>query len=968
METAVKPSGYGEVQLVAPFEIQTLHELTIERRVNEHARLKLTGTIPEEMKEACIESDISSNNILVSLRREGEDVRRLFCGEITELTVRHVRGVYRVELEALSLTSRMDIRKKNRSFQNTGMSYDELLDHIIREYPGADSITVAPEAGNLDQFTLQYRETDWEFMKRLASRFGTVLIPEATAESGPKFWFGVPEGNVCRLEEEPGFAAGRIWEQRGPDGGVLGDLDETPVSPYTVVSDRYVQLGDRIDFQDQELTVAGSTAVMDGGQIRFEYTLMPEEGIRQKPVYNTAITGASLEGRIIDVKQDTVRLHLDIDDSQAKDNAVWFPYSSVYTAEGNSGFYCMPQPGDAVQLYIPGFKEEKALAQGSVRKGGGSSPKTQDPNMKTWGTNHGKEMQMGPNHMSLIAKEGSLFINLDAGEGIQIVSDSTIMVMAQQDIELTAEKKLEITAEEAIYLLCKESSLILDGKADIQGTEVKLEGLIKGPVFVPDLPPVPEPEDPPPPQLPPPPEKKKGFWDKMLDGVQVALDVVGMIPGVGEIADLTNAAIYTARGDYTNAALSAAAAIPFAGWAATGAKFVNKGAKALKAGAKYGDEALSVAKTVQKTGDAAANTAKFAPSPGKVKTAARKIEEIKEQFSDIQKMKDTMKGMAIGFAVGASQEMVLNAGLEALSEVIDERYAMAIGMVLGLGGGGGKKRGGGSNNGIASGGGSSGGSGGSGGGKPRKDKDGKKKDTPTKDKDEKPKDKPLKDRDKDKDKGKDEKEREREDRDDREDKNKRERKEKEKLGSEGSKPSKEEFDKLVDKSMEDAADSLPPYTRKALEPKKFKKKTENDDGTVTYTLEKNGKEIKVTYDQKGNAIFNSKYDTSLPKKLYLAGDTEQFSYCSRDIYERAMKDPKLKERFTKEELELFKKGEKPDYYTWHHHQDSGRMQLVDYTEHLASHTGGRAYWGGGNKARSGKLKKEIIKELMEKML
>jgi len=41
---------------------------------------------------------------------------------------------------------------------------------------------------------------------------------------------------------------------------------------------------------------------------------------------------------------------------------------------------------------------------------------------------------------------------------------------------------------------------------------------------------------------------------------------------VGEVADLANAAWYTAEGDYTMAALSAAAAIPFVGWAATGAK------------------------------------------------------------------------------------------------------------------------------------------------------------------------------------------------------------------------------------------------------------------------------------------------------------------------------------------------------------------------------------------------------------
>ncbi|MGH3566615.1 MAG: DUF6531 domain-containing protein [Pseudonocardia sp.] len=61
-----------------------------------------------------------------------------------------------------------------------------------------------------------------------------------------------------------------------------------------------------------------------------------------------------------------------------------------------------------------------------------------------------------------------------------------------------------------------------------------------------------------------------------------ALDVIGLIPGLGEVADLANAAWYTAEGDYTMAALSAAAAIPFAGWAATGAKAGLKGADALK--------------------------------------------------------------------------------------------------------------------------------------------------------------------------------------------------------------------------------------------------------------------------------------------------------------------------------------------------------------------------------------------------
>ena len=79
-----------------------------------------------------------------------------------------------------------------------------------------------------------------------------------------------------------------------------------------------------------------------------------------------------------------------------------------------------------------------------------------------------------------------------------------------------------------------------------------------------------------------PPEKEKGnSRDSMgaMDWVQGGLDVAGLIPGIGEIADGINALIYVVNGDYINAGLSAAAMIPFAGWAATGAKVANKAVK-----------------------------------------------------------------------------------------------------------------------------------------------------------------------------------------------------------------------------------------------------------------------------------------------------------------------------------------------------------------------------------------------------
>ena len=60
-----------------------------------------------------------------------------------------------------------------------------------------------------------------------------------------------------------------------------------------------------------------------------------------------------------------------------------------------------------------------------------------------------------------------------------------------------------------------------------------------------------------------------------LDDIQTGLDVAGLIPGVGIIPDLINAAVSTARGDAVGAALSLAAAVPIIGQAAGAAKITK---------------------------------------------------------------------------------------------------------------------------------------------------------------------------------------------------------------------------------------------------------------------------------------------------------------------------------------------------------------------------------------------------------
>jgi hypothetical protein len=82
-----------------------------------------------------------------------------------------------------------------------------------------------------------------------------------------------------------------------------------------------------------------------------------------------------------------------------------------------------------------------------------------------------------------------------------------------------------------------------------------------------------------------PEQANPDMFDLFADFGHGALDLLGLLPVVGEPADGVNAAWYGAEGDAVNAGLSAAGMIPFAGWAATGAKFGIKGEKALVKGA-----------------------------------------------------------------------------------------------------------------------------------------------------------------------------------------------------------------------------------------------------------------------------------------------------------------------------------------------------------------------------------------------
>lgn len=68
----------------------------------------------------------------------------------------------------------------------------------------------------------------------------------------------------------------------------------------------------------------------------------------------------------------------------------------------------------------------------------------------------------------------------------------------------------------------------------------------------------------------------KCLWYASKEIIHISLDTFGLIPVLGEVADLTNGVLYTIEGDGLNATLSYASAVPVAGWAAVGVKYAVK--------------------------------------------------------------------------------------------------------------------------------------------------------------------------------------------------------------------------------------------------------------------------------------------------------------------------------------------------------------------------------------------------------
>ena len=426
---------------VSPFVVESIVEMKVEQSLNQHTSMYLKGIIPKESGDSGV-MDTDDSTVITVSDQDGV----IFGGLVQDIRASFEGQVYYLEVWAVSFSIKADTDVISRSFQDAGMNYQQIGDLMA----GENELSMSMEASPLSihNLLLQYQETNWEFLKRIASHNHSVLLPSVEE---PKFYFGIPKGNDKGSLLSYRFSVGKNIRRYRRHFGAGVDVSSEDSLEYIVhADDSVLAIGDTVDYGGTALFVREARIHLADAVLTCRYVLCPENGLKVPAVSNPHITGLTLAGQVLEVNQDTVKVLLCVDESQDSATAYAFPYMTPYSAENHTGLYLMPETGDVVNIQFPTEDESLAVALSSYRQA--DSDKTGDPNVKYLRTPHDKEIKISEDEILITAKTGGLYIKLNQDNGIEVFSQHGITVNTLSSIDMMAAGHISLSAGTNIIL------------------------------------------------------------------------------------------------------------------------------------------------------------------------------------------------------------------------------------------------------------------------------------------------------------------------------------------------------------------------------------------------------------------------------------------------------------------------------------------------------------------------------------
>ena len=407
--------------------------LEINSRIGKHTigRIKYIGSVNQlSLYDALIDRKgdkeikiLGKSNIADNA---GNSTEKIFLnGVIKELQINETTaGALTVEITAISKSVLLDRIPRYRSFQDPTLTYSAIAEEINGNYGTNDGkiVNVGEDMQIVPRMTIQYNETDWEYLKRLASYTGQPVMAYSD-KVFVGFFKNIPAQTPNLKYSQFGK---RIREER-TYFKIIG-TEVYPVATPIKLKTRNRESGEEVE---NDYYVLENKLYNEGNMLKCEYILgkqtdyfvdlIPHEKIRGAVIEARTVhiartdeskskhgrsegSSDNLEGRAIGVKplnkyiektennqnentkekvktKDIAVMTLNLteglmdlgENGQSFEDKYagksYFPYVTPYS-QTNTGFTPAPEVNDRVALYFPNGNETHAIVLGAVNNDG----------------------------------------------------------------------------------------------------------------------------------------------------------------------------------------------------------------------------------------------------------------------------------------------------------------------------------------------------------------------------------------------------------------------------------------------------------------------------------------------------------------------------------------------------------------------------------------------------------------------
>lgn len=412
MEREINEIKLESLMVRSMFPVSSILFMDITLAHGEHGRLYLKVLFQaDKVKE--IEHTVYYKEQIQVFYYGHDGTQIIFQGRVQKLVVHKKGAVTEGEIYAAAYTWDMDKILIKRSFQSMELSYGTVVEEIAKPYNAGFLVDSQVDLEtNLQNPLIQYEETDWAFLKRLASHLRTTVYSEMTTGK-PNFIIGLQQGRER--------AIGNAHIQNFT-------MDHQFRRSLMLVHKDHWHIGDHIQYEQYPYMLIEKRVIFEKGELAF-YDRFAEKSIFfLEKKYNRGLHGLRLEGTVAKTEQESVYVQLDIDEAERTTHPwAWKP-------EINSHWYMMPEIGEKATICFPTLDESDGFAANTFHRKDIFS-NTQNRELHTI---HYKKLELYPDQISASSNQHALSLLLSDAGGLRVKSNENILIQAQNTVILKA--------------------------------------------------------------------------------------------------------------------------------------------------------------------------------------------------------------------------------------------------------------------------------------------------------------------------------------------------------------------------------------------------------------------------------------------------------------------------------------------------------------------------------------------------